>query len=333
MTTEKILKELCAPPGVSGSEGEAADTFARLIAPYADSVEKDRVGNVLAYRRGGKKKLLLEAHSDEVGLIVTEVCGGFLKFLPVGGIDLKILPSSLVTVYGKEKLSGVIGLKPPHLQKEGEDKSLSVDKLAIDTGLSDASSLVSPGDIAVFDSPLLPLLNGRFSSRCMDDRACLCALIKAAEMIKSTDYDICFAATSGEEVGLRGAKCLARAFLPDIAISLDVTFGESHMSSEGSFPLGSPALCISPSLSRPLTNAIEKAAESINVPLSYEVCSGSTGTNAWAVAAGSPDAHTALLSVPLRYMHSVTEVLSLNDIENTARIIAEFTQGGEKYAF
>lgn len=333
MSTEEILKELCLPQAPSGMEESSSEVFARLIAPYADTVERTPSGNVIARRRGKGKRLLIEAHADEVGLIVTEVLGGFLKFLPVGGIDFKILPASTVTVYGRRPIPGIIGLKPPHLQKKEDDRTLSADTLLIDTGLEDASSLVRPGDTVAFSSPYLPLLNGRASSRCMDDRACLAALIEAAKLIEKNDYDLCFAATSREEVGLRGAKCLAKSFLPEISISLDVTFAESFGSQDSSFPLGAPALCISPSLSMPLTRALEAAANDAGVSISYEAASGSSGTNAWAIAAASPDAHTALLSVPIRYMHTLTEVLSLSDIDAAAKIVAQFVNGGERYAF
>lgn len=333
MSTEEILTLLCLPQAPSGMEEAAGAVFSHLIAPYVDTVEHTSSGNVIARKKGKGKRLLIEAHSDEVGLMVTEVNGGFLKFLPVGGIDFKILPACAVTVYGRKPIPGIIGLKPPHLQKKEDDRTLSADTLLIDTGLDDASALVRPGDTVAFSSPYLPLLNGRAASRCMDDRACLAALILAAEQIKQTDYDICFAATSGEEVGLRGAKCLAKSFMPDISVSLDVTFGENFGSQDSSFPLGAPTLCISPSLSMPLTRALEAAANDAGVSISYEAASGSSGTNAWAIAAGSFDAHTALISVPIRYMHTLTEVLSLSDIEAAAKIVAQFVNGGERYAF
>lgn len=332
MDTEKILRLLCASPGVSGFESEAANTFLSIISPFADECRIKTDGTVLAFKhskKDGAKKLLIEAHSDEVGLMITKVCeGGFLKFAPIGGIDPKILPSSRVTVYGKEKITGVIGAKPPHLQTKGEDKRLKISDMAIDTGLDDVKDEVKVGDIAVFDSPVLPLLGNMVSARCLDNRACLAALCLTAEMIKESPYEICFAAASGEETGLRGAYCLSRDFNPDISITLDVTFGEGYKSKEDSFPLGAPALCISPSLDRALFGSLSLAAKEEGIEISYEVCEGSSGTNAWAVSLSAPDSRAALLSVPIRYMHSVTEVCCLTDIYNSAKIVSHFASKG-----
>lgn len=328
MDTEKILRLLCAAPGVSGFEIEAANEFIKLITPFVDECKISPDGTVRAIKHSkkeGAKKLLIEAHSDEVGLMITEVAeGGFLKFTAIGGIDPKILPASLVTVYGKEKITGVIGAKPPHLQTKGEDKHLKISDMAIDTGLDDVCDIVKVGDIAVFDSPTLSLLGNNISARCLDNRACLASLCLCAQMIKESPYEICFAAASGEETGLRGAYCLARDFNPDISLTLDVTFAQSYKSGEDSFPLGAPALCISPSLSRELSYSLALAAEKEGIKISYEVCEGSSGTNAWAAALSAPDSRAALLSIPIRYMHSVTEVCSLDDIYNAARIVSRF---------
>lgn len=332
MNTKEILEKLCACPSPSGDEESAANEFLRIIAPFSDKTEIDRAGNGLAFKFGGGKRLLIEAHADEVGLIITEINGGFLSFRSVGGIDLKTLPGSRVTVLGEKPTVGVIGLKPPHLQVKGEDRSLKIADMVIDTGLSDAQEKVKVGDTALLETPFTQLTDDFVAARCLDNRACLAAIAAAASEIDETPFDICFAATSGEETGMRGAKALARDFLPDISISLDVTFGEGHSVSEDSFPLDKPTLCISPSLSRPLTEALFKAAELSGVSVSTETAPGSSGTNAWAAALGSPSAHTALISVPIKYMHTSVEVCSVKCIEAAAKLVRCFAEGGCGFA-
>lgn len=328
MNTAEILRTLCSVYGASGLEDGVGAQFLRMIAPYADKTELDRAKNALAFRGCGEKKLLIEAHSDEVGLIVTKISGGFLSFMPLGGIDVKILPSAHVRIFGRESISGIIGIKPPHLQEKGEDRSLKISDMVIDTGLSDAASVVSVGDIAVLDAPFTLLSGDKVAARCADDRACLAAIVLAASKIKKSPFGIIYAATSGEELHLRGAKALSESLKPDISISLDVTFGESRGAEKDSYPLDAPTLCISPSLSRDLTEGLAKAAADAGVKVNYEVEPGSSGTNAWAVAFGSPSAKTALISVPIRYMHSSVEVCSLKCIEAAAEIVCRFAEGG-----
>ena len=322
MKTIEILEKLVSVPGVSGFEDAVGDEFLSLIAPFADECKKG-VKTAVARKKGKGKKLLIEAHSDEVGLMITEAEGGFLRFRPVGGVDCKILPGALVYVNG---LPGVIGAKPPHLQEKDEDRALKCENMAIDTGLSDATGLIAPGDVAVFSSPFLKM-GGFVSARCLDNRACLAAVVRAAEMISSSPYDIYFAATGGEEKGMRGAKALG--FCPDISLSLDVTFA-SHTGSEiGTFPIERPTLCMSPSLSRDLTDHLSECADEAGAPVTTEVAGGSSGTNAWAIASSCPNAKTALISVPVKYMHSTLEVADINCIDSAAKIIAEFAERGD----
>lgn len=322
MQIKEIIKKLTSVPGVSGFEGDVNDVFLSLIAPYADSVEKGRANNAFAMRKGRGKKLLIEAHSDRIGLMITKVTGGFLSFLPVGGIDPKILPGALVSVNG---IPGVIGAKPPHLQTKDEDKSLKIADMLIDTGLSDASEKVRPGDVAVLDGAFLDM-GGKIASGALDNRACLAALVRAAELIKNPAYDIIYAATGAEEVGMRGAAALP--FSPDIAISLDVTFAKSHGSDFESFPLETPTVSVSPGLSRELSYKLLKIAEEEGIRVSTEVESGSSGTNAWAIASACPGARTALISVPVKYMHSVYEVCSVETVEKAARLVSAFAERG-----
>lgn len=322
---EDILQKLTAPFGVSGFEGAVSDCFAALASPFGD-VRCDALGNVFCHRKGGGKRLLIEAHMDEVGLMVTAIHGGFLSFCPIGGIDPKILPGSTVTVLGKCEVAGVIGLKPPHLQKAGEERRLAIEAMSIDTGLRDASRLVSVGDAVVFNAP-----SGRvgslFCARNLDNRASLAVLLRAASLIKESDFDITYCATIGEESGLRGAYAVGAAASYDVAISLDTTFGSSE-GVEG-YPLGDgPTVCISPTLSVPLSRALLSFGASEGIPLQIETEPGNTGTNAYAIAHRVPQAKCLLISVPIRYMHTTCEMAALSDMEHAAALVSAFAQKG-----
>lgn len=326
MNLDEILLTLTSPFGVSGFENNARDELSSLLRPYCEKVLKDKRGNVFAFIPSGKKnakKLMIDAHIDEVGLIIKGIHeNGFLTFEKVGGIDNKILPSSVVTIYGKEIIKGVIGAKPPHLQTDDEDKSLKISDMAIDTGLIDASKIVSVGDVAVIDEPYINLLGDRVSGRCFDDRIGAAILLLLAKRIKKTKYDICLCATVGEEIGLKGAFCAAYGFNPDYSVSIDVTFGKSYNSSKNSFEIGcGPVLCISPSLDEDFTNHIRKTAEDENIKIGYETEGGNTGTNAWAVSLSAPDSRCALLSIPIRYMHSSVETADKKDIESATKLL------------
>lgn len=324
----ELLKTLTVPFGVSGFETSVSDTVEALFAPYGD-VTRDRLGNVICHKKGPGARLLIEAHADEIGLIVTEVMGGFLRFAAIGGTDAKILPGSEVTVYGETPVPGVIGIRPPHLKKAGENTDVLTDRLVIDIGDADG---VSVGDIALYTSPFT-VLGQRVSARNLDNRASLAVLIHALSHLKSSDYDLYFAATTGEETTMRGAHSIADAVRPDYALSVDVTFGASEGSSDKSFPLGGgPTVCISPTLDAGFTRALFSLAEKKGITVARETEGGSTGTNAWAIAKSATSSRCALLSIPIRYMHTSVEVADLSDLTVASDLLIALMEGGVSLA-
>lgn len=330
----EILKKLTSARGVSGYESEAGNVFKDLLSAYTDDITVDNLGNITGKISSGienAKKLLIEAHIDELGLMITGIEDrGFLLFTPIGGTDMKILPGCEVTVWGKKEIYGLIGAKPPHLIKEGEDKSLNTKIMAIDTGIENIGDFVSVGDIATYNAGFEKLSGDYAADRAFDDRAGLCVLLKTLELIKNPKMDVYVSATVSEELGLRGAKCVAYNVNPDYSVSVDVTFGSSEGSSDKCFELSKgPTICISPTLSFDLTKKLMETADKKEIPYQIETEGSSTGTNAWAVAKNAENCRCALLSVPIRYMHSTCEVVNYSDIENAAKILAAFIEEGD----
>ncbi|GAB2044739.1 M42 family metallopeptidase [Agathobaculum sp. TL06] len=334
MRLEETLRTLCAMPAVSGFEMQAAQAVAALFQPYCDTVETDRSGNVLAYRKCGKKHaktVLLDAHLDQIGFVVTEVLeGGFLRFAPVGGVDPRMLLAGEVTVLADEPLYGVVACMPPHLLKAGEqDKAVPVDQMLIDTGLTDAKDRIRIGTPIVFAQKPVRLLGGQLCSKCLDDRAGVAAILLAVEKLKKVKKlgcNIAVLISTQEEVTGLGAQTGAFAVQPEYAIAVDVTHGKTPDGpADGVFELGSGvAVGMGPNLHRGLTKRLIKAAKANDIGYSLEVMEGNTGTNAWTMQTVACGIATALLSIPEKYMHTPVEVVKLSDVEATADLLAAF---------
>ncbi len=327
-----LLGQLTEVSGVSGRECSIADNVQKLLEPYCDSVEQ-RQGNVLGTlgeRRPGKPHVLLDAHMDQVGFLVTAITeDGFLRVGNVGGLDLRLMPAQRVLIHGKKEIPGVICCIPPHLQG-GEEHVLSVAEIAIDTGYSKAAleEIVSPGDAVSFAMPFAALENDRVSGRSLDDRCGVAAILYALSLVQGEalpcSCSVLF--STQEETGERGAMIGAYTIDPDIALAVDVTFALGH----GDDPTkcgkmgGGPMIGISPSLSRDVTNALIAAAEAEQIPWQPEVMSGMTGTNAdrFSVTRGGVCAGT--VSIPLRYMHTPSEVIALSDVKQTGELLAAY---------
>lgn len=337
MNVIETLQTLCALPAVSGFEARAAETAAELLQPYCDRVEIDRQANILAYKSCGKKHaktVLLDAHLDQIGFIVTEVLeDGFLRFAPVGGVDPRMLLAGEVMILTDEPLYGVVSCMPPHLLKAGEqDKAVPIDKMLIDTGLADAKNKIAVGTPIVFAQPPLRLLGDRLASKCLDDRAGVAAILLAMEKLrkeKKLKCNVAVLISAQEEVTGLGAQTGAFAVRPDYAIAVDVTHGKTPDGpSDGVFELGSGvAVGMGPNLHRGLTQLLIKTAKANDIDYSLEVMEGSTGTNAWTMQIVAQGIATALLSIPERYMHTPIETIQLSDLEAAAELIYQFIRG------
>ncbi len=338
MNTEMILRELSDCCSVSGFEYEFCQRLKEMMSPFCDEVRLNRFNSVICHRKSKKensKKLMIEAHLDQIGLMVKEIDEmGHIKFLTVGGIDKRILPGAEVYINGKERVFGVIGSKPPHLKESADkDKMPDVDELLIDTGYSkeQIEKLVSLGDSVVLKSSLDEMAGGNFCGLALDNRAGITAVISSAMETKDTDLDIYYVFASEEELGLHGAYSSAREIKPDYAVVVDVTHGMTMDSKEeaGVFRLGSGAIiCKGPGLNIDVTDKIIETAEKNNIKYDTEVVSGNSGTNAWAVQKACGNCRAALISIPLKYMHTSVEMINISDIDASSSLLKLISEEG-----
>ncbi|MCD6127515.1 MAG: M42 family metallopeptidase [Methanomicrobia archaeon] len=324
-----MLKSLSNAVGVSGYEDEVAELIKSEMEKYADEVEIDKMGNVIGLKKGkGKGKIMLAAHMDEIGLMITHV-GKFLHFTPVGGIDPRILlGQEVIVLTEKGRYNGVIGAKPPHIQKPEERKNvIEIDKLVIDLGFpeDELKKIVKKGDLAVFATKFTELKNENSTGKALDDRTCVFTLLETMKMINETFCDVYFVATTQEEVGVRGAKTSGYKISPDIGIAVDVTFGSSRDTKENTFKLGKgPCIGLGANISPKIFNLLKKTAEREKIPYQIEVLPGRSGTDAMSIQTVKSGVATGVVSIPLRYMHSPVEVVNMNDIKNCAKLLSSF---------
>lgn len=326
-----LLETLCAAKGVSGAENEAAKVAAGLLSEYMP-VGIDTLGSVTGSMGNGETHILLDAHLDQIGLVVTAIDDdGFLKVTKCGGADIRVLAAAEVTVHGREKLFGVITSMPPHLSKpEDADKAKGFDDIAVDIGMSaeQAKKLVSPGDRITFNGDYLRLLGSRVCSPSVDDRAGVAAILRCLEMIKDKKLNckISVMFSVQEETGGSGAQTGAFAANADEAIAVDVSFASApNVSSEKYAALGAGTMIgFGPSLDYAMSRKLSEIAENKNIPNQPEVMGRKTGTNCDEIQVAGRGVKTALLSIPLRNMHTASEVCDLEDIESTARLMAEY---------
>lgn len=335
----ELLKKLCEAPGVSGDEGKVRDLLKEYIAPHVDEVKIDRIGNLIAYKKGknSNKKVMLAAHMDEVGFIITNISDdGMLKFRPVGGIDPRILPSKRVKI-GPEAIPGILGIKAIHLQEPGERKNaVKMKQMYIDIGASNkeqAQKLVKLGDYAVFDSDFVQFGQNNVKAKALDDRVG-CAIL--AELVKQEfPFDLYACFTVQEEVGLRGAGVAAYHVEPDLAIVVegttcsDVVDVDEHLHVTR---LGKgPAISIADRASygnKELVNKLIETAKINSIP--FQIKEGIFGGNdAGSIHVSREGVATAVVSVPCRYIHSPSSVMNLDDCNNTFKLINEFLKGCE----
>ncbi len=328
-----LLKELCEINAVSGNERELREVILSKISTYADC-KVDRMGNIIAAKKGRqapKIKLMISAHMDEVGLMITSIGDtGLLKFASVGGIDPRVLMGRRVCV-GDNCILGVIATKPIHLQTEDERSSApAIDKLYIDIGVADkdeAAGLVSLGDTAAFDTKFTAFGDGLLCSKALDDRIGCAILI---DLIQSDlPYDTTFLFAVQEEVGLRGATVAAFSVKPDIAIVVEATTAadipgvpeEQTVCKIGqgaviSFMDGHTIY------NRELYQMTNQIANQKGIKWQPKSAI-SGGNDAGAIHQSGEGVKVAAISVPTRYIHSPCCVASIEDIESVASLVRE----------
>lgn len=327
--TQTLLRSLCTCAGVSGEEKPAADAALELLSKYMPA-HIDALGNVIGEREGKGPHILLDAHLDRVGLIVTAVDSqGFLKVSKCGGSDARVLAASDVTVWSRRPLFGVITSTPPHLaSKDDSIKAKDFDAIAIDIGLDAeaAREIVTPGDRVTVNGSFLSLANNRVASPCLDDRAGVAAVLRCLDLLADCDCRLTVMFSTQEETGTGAAGSGAFDSNADEAICVDVSFACAPNIDKVRYPdLGSGTMIgIAPSLDSDISNKLSALADSRGISCSVEVMGGRTGTNCDEIQTSRGGIKTALLSIPLRNMHTAVEVISLADVESTAQLMAAY---------
>lgn len=340
MADLKLLERLCAARGVSGSEDSVCSLILDEIVPYAASVEVDALGNVIAFKKGIKTppvRLMLSAHMDEVGLIVTHITeDGLLKFAEVGGIDRRVLCGTPVIV--NDHLQGVIGAKPVHLlEKEEREKAVPLEDLYIDIGAAgreEAEQVTAPGDAVCFDSGF-GASHGMIRSRALDDRAG-CALL-IGMLRRELPYDMTFAFVVQEEIGLRGSKTAAYAIAPQAAIVVETTTAADIADVEEDRQvcrLGrGPVISFMDKRTlydREYFRLALQTAEENGIPCQVkEAVAG--GNDAGSIHVSRGGVRTAAVSLACRYLHAPVGVISEADFHSTGELLfrlAEKIAGG-----
>ncbi|MBN1583633.1 MAG: M42 family metallopeptidase [Anaerolineae bacterium] len=332
-----FLKALSQASGVSGYEDRVRAIVQETFAPLSDEMRTDAMGNLIALKRGSggdgpRRKVMLAGHMDEIGLIVTALDKGFLRFTQVGGFDVRTLMGQQVIVHGRQDLPGIIGCRPPHvLSAEDRKKPVPMDELFIDVALSQAEleKQVRVGDLITIRRELIELQNDLVCGKAFDDRAAVVAIGVCLDTLQSLqhEWDVYGVATVQEEVGLRGAITSAFGIVPDVGIAIDVGFGRQPGvgDQDGAIDLGKgPALCMGANIHPAVFERLKSLADELEIPFQVEISPGRTGTDAWAIQVTQDGIPTGLLSLPLRSMHTPIETLSIKDVARTGRLLAHF---------
>ena len=336
MDYKGILEQLCALPGPSGFEGPVASAAAQLLRPYVDEVQVDRMGSVVGVRRCGRPnvpRLMLDAHLDEIGLIVTGHEKGFLRFAPLGGVDPRMLPDREVLVLSQPPVPGVVACLPPHIQSSEEmDKARTIRELTIDVGLSqeEAQRRIPIGTPMVYRTGCRTLGAKLLCGKSLDDRSCFAVLLDAVQRLahEKLDVDLYVVGSVQEETHSTGAITAAFGIVPQLCVAVDVTHGDSpDAAKDKTFSLGGgPVIGVGPNCTRWMSRRMEQIAKDLELDCQVEVMAGHSGTNAWPLQISGEGVATAVLSVPLRYMHTPVEVVHMDDLANTARLLAAFVR-------
>ncbi len=336
-STIKLIKRLSAAVGVAGYAGDnnIQDLVKTELTPLVDDIKQDHLGSVTGVKWGdqapsddNRRKLMIAAHLDEIGAMVTKIDDGFIRFERVGGLDYRLLQGQEVMVHGRRDLLGIIGSTPPHLLPLNEHTDeINITKMVIDVGLStnQLQPLVEVGDLISFVKPATEMKNGLVSGKAMDNRASVAAMIVCLQELAKLrcEWDVYAVATAAEEIGgYLGASSQAYTIQPDVAVVIDVTFADV---AEFDIKLGGgPVLTLGPSNHPVLRKRLVELCQDWGWSFQTETMTSGLGTDAYAIEVSREGVPTILISVPSRYMHSPIEMVDPKDIEQIGRLLALF---------
>jgi len=335
MKLVEVLEKLSNANGVTGREDEVRDLMKNYLEPYVDEIREDRLGNLIAFKKGNKDAptVMLAAHMDEIGFMIKNIKKkGFLQFTKIGGIDDRILLAQRVIVHtDKGPLTGVTGSKPIHIQTEAEKKKvIEADNLFIDVGARDKEEAekmgVQVGDVVSFDIKFVRINENVVLGKAFDDRVGCAMMIEIMKRLQKVDCNVYAVGTIQEEVGLRGATIAAFQVAPDVGIALESTVaGDMPGVAEGEAPakmgegavvtVADAGLITHPKVLRLL---IDSAKEN-KIP--YQLETGIRGaTDASRIAISREGVPSGIISVPARYIHSPVAILNLDDVEKAVKL-------------
>ena len=339
MNTEQYLKLLCEAKGPTGFERPVAKIAAEAIKPFVDEVRVDTLANLVAVKRCGlkdPKKMLIAAHLDEVGLVVTGHEDGFLCVGQIGGLDQRVLPDRDLCILTDPPIFGVMSVQPPHVLKaEDMSKAIPMDELRVDIGMSqeEAVAAVPVGTPIAFRTEIFKLGETRCGGKTLDDRACFAALIRAAELLKDRrlPWDVYFVGSTGEERAEGGAPAAAFETEADVCIAIDVTQASTpdanpkiHLGVYNHELGAGPVITVGPNITKHVGRRLQELAKCNRIPVQVAAAPGRTGTDAWNMHIVHGGVASGIIGLPLRYMHSPTECIDLGDLELCAQLVAAY---------
>jgi len=337
-----FLKSMISVSGLSGHEAPVADLIEQKWTPLVDQITRSKLGSLHGLKKGtattpGSKSprpsVMIAAHMDAIGLMVSRIVDGFLYVTDIGHVDPRVLPGTPVTVHAsgsREQLYGVVVMPPANLLPEGNAAgAIGLKYLFIDTGLTPPEVLrrIRVGDLVSFNTEPVEMSGGCISGHSLDNRASVAALTICLEELqaKSHVWDLWALASVQEEITYAGAFTSAFQLRPTIAVVVDVTFGKGTGANDHSaFPLGKGVtLGIGSSMHPILHKRFREVAERVEIPVVNEAMPAASSTDADAIQLTAEGIPTMVVSIPERYMHTPVEVVALKDIQRAGRLLAE----------
>jgi putative aminopeptidase FrvX len=336
-----FFKSLLSLPGLSGYETPVARLIEAEWRPLVDELSLSRLGSIHGFKRGTgadpRPSVMLASHMDAIGLMVTQVEDGFLRITSVGGVDPRILPGQSVVIHtDKEDLPGVVVMPPARLLPDGAGEGVvDIPHLLVDVGLlpSKVANLVHIGDLVSFGAEAVEISGEIVSGHSVDNRASVAAVTLCLQELQSRSHawDVWAVATVQEEINYIGAYTSAFQLRPDLAIAIDTTFAKGPGANDWqAFPLGKGiTFGYGPNIHPYLFKQFKELAERLEIPYATEVMPKSSGTDGMAMQITAEGIPNFVLSIPIRYMHTPVEMVTLKDIQRAGRLVAEFIAGLE----
>lgn len=330
-----FLKELLSAPGLSAHEEPVREIIANQWRPLSDEMTVSKMGSLEALKRGSgpepRPRVMLAAHMDAIGMLVTDIVDGFLAFTQIGGVDRRVLPGTPVRVYGRETLPGIVVQPPDHLvPPEVSGHPIPMQHLWVDVGRlpDEVKRLVRPGDLIAYATTPEELSGETLIGHTLDNRASVAAVTVCLEILQKRIHacDVYAVATTQEETVFGGGYTSTFGLQPDLGIAIDVTHAQGPGTSEARIAkLGKGlVLGLGPNAHPYLYKAFKKIADELEITYVTGAMATHSGTDAYPMQVTAEGMPSMVVSIPLRYMHTPVELVSLKDIRRVGRILAEF---------